>query len=82
MQKNLEELKQNQEEIPQGKTLIRAGDKFNLLTVLFRAKSKNNTTTHTNGYAYFACKCDCGNFTIAKGAEMKFKRPIFYYKRR
>ena len=49
-----------------GKTPIKIGDKFNLLTVLFRVKSKIKKNN-----AYFACKCECGNFTVAQGTDMK-----------
>jgi len=40
------------------------GNKYNFLTVISRAESKN-------GKAYWNCICDCGNTTVVSGSNLK-----------
>jgi hypothetical protein len=41
-----------------------SGNRYNMLLVIEYAFTKR-------GYAYWLCKCDCGNTTIAKGDNLK-----------
>jgi very-short-patch-repair endonuclease len=51
--------------IPMGRAKDITNQKFNLLTPLFRVKGNNDRV------AYFACKCDCGEYTVVKASHIK-----------
>ena len=46
------------------------GNKYGKLTVLYKDPSP-----HYNG-AYWVCKCDCGNITSVRGADLRSSRPV------
>ena len=46
------------------------GNKYGKLTVLYKDPSP-----HCNG-AHWVCKCDCGNITSVRGADLRSSRPI------
>lgn len=56
------------DEIPVGRAEDLRGQRFGQLTVLYRVKQPLGYKT--NG-TYWKCKCDCGNFTIARSADLK-----------
>jgi hypothetical protein len=43
-----------------------AGKRFGQLVVFGRGKS-----TRTNGFATWACRCDCGNVTVVSGVDLR-----------
>lgn len=54
----------NYEEIPVGKSKNLIGQKFGLLTVLYRTKNIGKQVA-------WACKCECGNEIVAIGSHLK-----------
>ena len=51
-------------------TIDETGNKYGKLTVLYKDPSP-----HDNG-AHWVCKCDCGNITSVRGADLRSSRPI------
>lgn len=45
------------------------GQKFGLLTVLYRDVDKEKTVKNTN--SYWCCKCDCGNLHTVRSSDLK-----------
>ena len=62
--KTLEEAKKVWEEIPVGKALDIRNQKFNKLLVLYRTSNKREQPM-------FVCKCDCGNYTVQNGYQIR-----------
>lgn len=60
------ELREKYPEIPVGKAKNLIGNKYNKITILYRAKYKNDRP-------YWAFKCDCGEFGIRRGSELNEK---------
>ena len=59
---NFNELPQ---EIPIGRAKNLIGQKFGKLTVLYRTEGKDKKRV------YFACKCDCGEYTVVRADHLK-----------
>ena len=53
------------EEIPLGRAIDLRGQKFNLLTPLYRCEGSSKRKV------YWACKCDCGEYTVTKADFLK-----------
>jgi hypothetical protein len=52
--------------VPRGRpSTIKAGDRFGRLVVVERAGSRQ-------GNALFACRCDCGNVKVVRGADLRY----------
>lgn len=53
------------------KAIDLTGQKFGKLTVIERDLEYNKKHSNKNGYAFWLCKCDCGNFTSVAGPHLR-----------